>query len=106
MKRKTILLIIFTVLLMSTLLATTALAGDAAPELDTLEPGGFLRIEQDLDINVVFIGFADDDIDQGAIEAALPGEYNVINRYPAFYGNTQFLGNDFDFTHSFPRYLE
>lgn len=82
-----------------------ALAGKAAPPtLLTLEPGGFQNLEQDLTINVVFVGYepgADyQDIDEAAFLNELPNEYRTVNRYPYFYGYESFLGVDFNFNYN------
>jgi hypothetical protein len=45
-------------LLLLALIPASALAGSGdPPDLDTLEPGGFRDIEQNLTINVVFVGY-------------------------------------------------
>ena len=87
------------------LLAPSALAGPPAPpSLTTLQPGGFRNIEQDLTINVVFVGYEPGagprDIDQATFEAELPGMYRVVNRYPAFYGLPAFLGLTFNYDYN------
>ena len=82
-----------------------ALAGKAAPPtLLTLEPGGFHNLEQDLTVNVVFVGYEQGadykDIDEAAFLNELPNEYRTINRYPYFYGYESFLGVDFNFDYN------
>lgn len=101
MKRK-----IFTLLIVAVLFPIILGEGVLAappqppPTLTTLEPGGFQSIEQNLDINVVFIGFGGYTVDTSAFETALPQTYQVINRYPSFYGNREFLGNNFTFNYN------
>ncbi|HSM71968.1 MAG TPA: hypothetical protein VK851_10535, partial [Anaerolineales bacterium] len=96
-----------TLALIAALLPATgvALAGKAdPPTLSTLEPGGFLTLEQDLTINVVFVGYEQDggyqDIDEAAFLSELPSEYRTISRFPAFYGIESFLGVDFNFNYN------
>lgn len=96
MKRKIVLMLCAAALVLT---ATPAAAGPP-PELTTLEPGGFRSIEQDLTINVVFVGFGGYAIDETAFEDALPAEYRVVHRYPWYYGSTEFLGNDFAFDYN------
>jgi hypothetical protein len=82
-----------------------AFAGKAAPPvLTTLEPGGFRNLEQDLTINVVFVGYEQGvgvlDIDEDAFLGELPGTYRTVNRYPSFYFGNEFLGVDFNFDYN------
>jgi len=82
-----------------------AFAGKAAPpSLSTLEPGGFRSIEQNLTINVVFVGYEQgagiQDIDETAFLGELPGTYRTVNRYPSFYFGNEFLGVDFNFDYN------
>lgn len=82
-----------------------AFAGKAAPPiLSTLEPGGFRSLEQDLTINVVFVGYEQgagyQDIDETAFLGELPGTYRTVNRYPSFYFGNEFLGVDFNFDYN------
>ena len=86
-------------------MGSVAFAGNAAPPaLSTLEPGGFLNLEQDLTINVVFVGYEPGaepmNIDQAAFLGELPGMYRTINRYPSFYFGNEFLGVDFSFDYN------
>lgn len=74
------------------------------PTLTTLEPGGFLSLEQDLTVNVVFVGYEQgggyQDIDEAAFLGELPGTYRTVNRYPSFYFGNEFLGVDFNFDYN------
>lgn len=81
---------------------TVVSAGNPSPpSLTTLEPGGFRTIEQDLAINVVFVGYepgsGDMDIDETAFLDELPSMYRTVNRFPSFYFGIQFLGLDFNY---------
>jgi len=101
---------IFTVLsvlmiLVIALPATAVLAGNPAPpNLTTLQPGGFRTIEQDLTINVVFLGYEPGsgsmNIDEDDFLGQLPSTYQTINRYPAFYGLPASLGLTFNYDYN------
>lgn len=79
-------------------------ANPSPPTLTTLEPGGFRAIEQDLTINVVFVGYEPGggamDIDETAFLDELPSMYRTVNRYPSFYFGNQFLGLDFNYNYN------
>jgi len=93
-------------LLLAILPATSvAFAGKSTPPaLSTLDPGGFLNIEQDLTINVVFVGYEEgagyQEIDETTFRGELPAAYRTINRYPYFYGDLQYLGVDFNYDYN------
>ena len=71
------------------------------PPLNTLEPGGKNEIQQDLDINVVFVGFEPGaDINEAAFLAELPATYRPVNRYPKLYGLPADMGLQFDFNYN------
>ncbi|MCL7454717.1 MAG: hypothetical protein M8467_16900 [Anaerolineae bacterium] len=74
------------------------------PALTTLDPGGFRDIEQDLTINVVFVGYEPGagatDIDEAAFQGELPGTYRAVNRYPSFYKGNEFLGLTFNYDYN------
>jgi len=91
--------------LMAVLPVTTAGAGKRPPPtLSTLDPGAFLNIEQDLTINVVFVGYETGagarNINETAFMDELPSTYRTINRYPSFYFGNEFLGVDFNFDYN------
>ena len=79
-------------------------AGTPPPTLTTLQPGGFRTIEQDLNINVVFVGYEPGsgsmNIDESAFLNALPETYRTVNRYPSFYFGNQFLGLTFNYDYN------
>jgi hypothetical protein len=70
------------------------------PLLTTLEPGGFRNIQQDLNINVVFVGFEEPDIDDTHFLDGLPETYRAINRFPAFYGLPALLGVTYNYDYN------
>jgi hypothetical protein len=104
---KTIIAVATTLILVIALLPANgvASAGKADPPvLSTLEPGGFRTIEQNLDINVVFVGYEPGgtpmEIDEPAFLGELPNTYRTVNRYPSFYFGNEFLGVDFNFDYN------
>ena len=92
--------------LLGSLLAPSLVRAKIAdpPALDTLEPGGFRDIEQDLTINIVFVGYEPGtgsmDIDAAAFSAELPSTYRPINRYPSDYKGNEFLGLTFNYDYN------
>jgi len=105
MKRKILAVVGILVLLMAALpVASAGAKNDPPPTLSTLDPGGFLNIEQDLTINVVFVGYeagpGNMDINETAFMDELPNMYRTVNRYPSFYFGNEFLGVDFNFDYN------
>ncbi|MCK4899135.1 MAG: hypothetical protein KAS38_10175, partial [Anaerolineales bacterium] len=98
--------IVSSIVIMASLLVPSIVLADnpEPPSLLTLEPGGFRDIEQDLTINVVFVGYEPgagyQDIDQGAFVAELPGTYRPINRFPSDYKGNEFLGLTFNYDYN------
>ena len=92
--------------LLGSLLAPSLVLAEKAepPSLDTLEPGGFKDIEQDLTTNVVFVGYepgtGHTDIDQAAFLAELPDTYRPVNRFPSDYKGNEFLGLTFNYEYN------
>lgn len=99
MYRRTFKLISILVVLIFLFVPAVQAAPAPPPVLTTLQPGGFRTIEQALDIQVVFVGFDEANIDSDAFLGAMPEAYRTVLRYPAFYGNKEYLGNDFTFTY-------
>lgn len=80
------------------LAAVSAPAKAAGPALQTLEPGAFREIAQNLTVNVVLVGFDRPGlVDTAALQAALPASYRSIHRYANFYGRKEPTGNRFAF---------
>jgi hypothetical protein len=105
MKGKLFTTLTILMLLVIALPATAVSAGNPAPpSLITLQPGGFHTIEQDLTINVVFVGYepgsGDTEIDETAFLGELPSTYRTVNRYPSFYLGNQFLGLTFNYDYN------
>lgn len=75
-----------------------------APSFDTLEPNGFRDIDQNLTVNVVFVGYEPGvgatDIDEGAFLAGMPATYRPINRFPSDYAGNEFLGLTFNYDYN------
>ena len=105
MKRKFLAVTGILVLLMAALpVATAGAKNNPPPTLSTLNPGGFLNIEQDLTINVVFVGYEQgngyQEINNANFLSELPDMYRTINRYPSFYFGNEFLGVDFNYDYN------
>jgi len=105
MKGKAFTVLSVMMLLVIALPATAIAAGNPAPpNLATLQPGGFRTIEQDLTINVVFVGYEPGggfaEIDETAFLDQLPATYRAVNRYPSFYLGNQFLGLTFNYDYN------
>ena len=65
-----------------------------------------ITVNQDLNINIVFIGFEPGegprDINEAMVKEGLPSTHNPINRFPSFYtGNVEYVGTSFDFAYNF-----
>ncbi len=75
------------------------LARPAPPTLTTLEPGGFRSLDQELTVNVVFVGYEQgagaQEIDESAFLAELPASAGTVARYKELYGLPGDLGIDF-----------
>jgi hypothetical protein len=83
-----------------------------------LQPGEFVTYEQKVPINIVFLGYPRNSIDQDELLDMLPASYAPVVRYPLFYGTpgremglqfnfdyrVKFAGQDL--TNRFFRYLE
>jgi hypothetical protein len=71
------------------------------PKFDTLQPGKFQSIHQDLKINLVFVGYNKGDgpreVDLNAFKKVLPSKYKAINRIPSLYGAPEYTGNNFGY---------
>jgi hypothetical protein len=83
-------------LMLVTFAALPPLTGTAAAQssaarfgdhrLDALRPGAFVVQTQTIPVDVVFIGYSPDQIDERALLATLPATYKPVVRYPQFYG--------------------
>jgi hypothetical protein len=69
--------------MLSLLLTAPAAAKNAQ---SVFEPGEPITLEQTVPINIVFIGYGEDQIDEGELLAELPASYVPVVRYPQFYG--------------------
>jgi hypothetical protein len=71
------------------------------PELETLQPGKFQFIHQNLKVNLVFVGYNQGDGPRGVnlntFKKVLPSRYKAINRIPSDYGTPEFTGNNFGY---------
>ena len=82
-------------LLLTAMLPATALAGG---HHKVLKPGQTVTFEQDVPINIVFIGYQRSDINKHKLLGQLPDSYSPVVRYPQFYGLPgRDMGLQFDF---------
>ncbi len=102
MNRKFFSILIILALLIALLpVATVAADNEPPPTLTTLEPGGFHTLEQNLTVNVVFVGYeSGSDINATTFLSDLPATYRTINRYPSFYFGNEYLGVDFAYDYN------
>jgi len=74
------------------------------PNFTTLQPGQFREIEQNLRINIVFVGYRTvGSVNQSFLLNNLPHTYRAENREPSFFtsnGEPEFTGNKFNFTYN------
>lgn len=102
MKRITLLILLLLTIALGA--ALTQAAPAEPPALTTLDPGGFQDIGQDLDVNIVFVGYepgaGHHNIDETAFLDELPGSYRPVNRYPSFYKGNEYLGLTFNFNYN------
>jgi len=87
------------VLVMSLVVVSPASAKDL---YKTLKPGEQVTFEQRVPINIVFIGYDSQMVDQQAVLNELPATYNPIVRYPEFYGlSGRDMGLQYNFDYKF-----
>ena len=70
-------------------------------ELETLQPGKFQFVHQNLKINLVFVGYNQGDGPRGVnlntFKKILPSKYKAVNRGPSFYGTNDYAGTSFGY---------
>jgi hypothetical protein len=77
---------ILTLFLIPVILASLLAAPAAASGNPGWKPGEPVTLQQDIPINLVFIGYEEDDIDLDALLGVMPAGYTPVVRYPRFYG--------------------
>lgn len=85
MKRKFFLLTSVIVMLSLLLTAPVAAKGIHGGGND-IQPGEPITLEQNIPVNIVFIGYEKEQIDKQALLDQLPASYSPVVRYPQFYG--------------------
>ncbi len=74
------------------------------PELETLQPGKFKFIHQDLKINLVFVGYNQNNgargVNLNTFKKVLPSKYKAVNRGPSFYGTPEYAGTSFGYDYN------
>lgn len=85
MKRR----ILVTITITAALVLASAYEIFAAPEFTTLRPGQFQEINQNLEVNIVFVGYEQGsgarDINEAMFRAGLPNRYRAIVITPSLY---------------------
>jgi hypothetical protein len=99
-KRK--LFVLFSILVLVSLLASPAAASDSGPdsEYDPLKPGIPATLVQKIPINLILIGYEPAQVAKASLLAGLPATYAPVVRYPQFYGETgRDMGLGFNFSY-------
>ncbi|HSA99675.1 MAG TPA: hypothetical protein VLE49_03425 [Anaerolineales bacterium] len=81
--RKRFFVLLNVMLVLSLLLVSPAAAKD---DQRGLQPGELVTYEQEIPINIVFIGYPRNSIDKDEVLGVLPESYAPVVRYPQFYG--------------------
>ena len=85
----------------SSVLAAPAPSENYHGDLGGLTPGKAMTFEQNVPINIVFLGYDYKKLDKQALLHQLPSTYSPIVRYPAFYGLTgRDMGLKFNFKYN------
>jgi hypothetical protein len=80
---------------------TTPGSGEVQTTGGGLQPGEYVVFDQTIPVNLVFIGYEDEQIDQDMLSSVLPGTYDPLVRYPEFYGvSGRPMGLHFDFEYN------
>ena len=93
----------FFALLNVMLVLSLLLVSPAAAKNDQtgLQPGEFVTYEQNIPINIVFIGYPRNTIDEEEVLDVLPESYAPVVRYPQFYGlQGRDMGLQFNFDYN------
>lgn len=84
-------------------LVGSSLAGGAAAassDYDHLNPGKKARIHERVDVNLVFVGYEEDQVDESDFMAELPHTYKPIVRSRLWYGLTEYLGITYNYDYN------
>ena len=96
-------MLLFTVIILYLAMAPFAArqqAAAAAPSFTTLQPGQFLEIEQNLQVNILFVGYGGvANVNQTILRSWLPASYSSINRAPSYF-QRELSGNRFTFSYN------
>ncbi|WP_022801666.1 zinc metalloprotease [Deinococcus ficus] len=83
---------------------TAQARGSTLPTLGTLAPGKRQELNQNLRVNVVFVGYEQgsgpQQISTDTFKAQLPQSYRTVRRYPAFYGLPADMGINFTYDYN------
>jgi hypothetical protein len=83
-----------------TLVASSLAAGAAsASSYDNLAPGKKARLHERVDVNLVFVGYEQDQVDEVDVLAELPSSYKPVVRSRLWYGLTDSTGIEYDYNY-------
>ena len=103
MKRTLVISLLMVLIVVSVSLTERAHAA-ATPAFTTLQPGQFREVNQNLQINVVFVGYEPGagrrDINEAVFRAGLPGNYRSAVRDKRFYGLESHTGANFTYQYN------
>ncbi len=74
-------------------------AGAAEPALGTIEPGHLASLHEDVPVQVVFVGYDEDQVDQASFLSTMPSEYRPVIRSRLSYDQVEYLGITYRFTY-------
>jgi hypothetical protein len=81
-----------------TLVASSLAAGAAsASSYDNLAPGEKARLRERVDVNLVFLGYEQDQVDEADVLAELPSSYKPLVRSRLWYGLTDSTGIEYSY---------
>src|SRR5688572_20252991 len=74
---------------------------DHKPLFRALAPGEFVVHKQQIPVDIVLIGFGEDQVNQADLLGLLPATYKPVVRYPRFYGlDGRNMGLEYTFEYS------
>ena len=83
-----------------TLVASSLAAGAAsASSYDNLAPGKKASLHERVDVNLVFVGYEQDQVDEVDVLAELPSSYKPVVRSRLWYGLTDSTGIEYDYNY-------
>jgi hypothetical protein len=75
-------------------------AGGAPPPFEHLDPGGQPSLDERVPVNVVFVGYERDQVDEDAFRLTLPEDYEPIVRSRGLYDIEEKLGITYEYDYN------